>query len=330
MAALFSSASSYSNNVRMGGHMHTLFAFSAPLSSAVDFLFAKLEEFLRGFTGVFVHRLLLFILSRAYSRPGAGPSPGDPREVLSPEARAAREQRERSLQDALEHAREQWRTARAQELRGMPLPNQPPSTRDTETQARRAQRELQRAQREQKREQRRAELAARQARAAQAVRPHSVTAVTEGERKENDELLRRSPSESQMAARRASPSSGFMASVFGGSPAAAAAAAASAPTTSQRTHSRSSASSSPFPEEHPRAPPASLSREGSSSSAAGASASAAAAAPAGPAAAAAAVQWDDPSMDATERRFLDADAMLLSGITSNKRPRTSGAVHRLR
>jgi len=283
-----SSLSSSASSVQMGGHMHTLFAFSAPLSSSVDFLFAKLEEFLRGFTGVFVHRLLLFILSRAYSRPGAGPAPGDPREVLSAEALAAREQREHSLRDALQTARDQWRASRASEANASVLPNQPAFTREMERRLRREKREEERAQRR-----------AAMREAAGVEQSPSAGAAAEGERKENRE-----------SRRRASPSTGFMASVFGDAAPAAAAfsgGAAAASSSHRPRRSRASASSSPDP----------------SSQAAAAAANDDVPAAAAATGAAASSQWRDPAMASTERRFLDSEAALLSGMTSSKRPRTA-------
>jgi hypothetical protein len=263
-----------------GGHMHSLFAFSAPLSSSVEYLFAKLQEFLRGFTGVFVHRLLLFILSRAYNHPEAGPRPGDPREVVTPAIAAARQRRESDLQQALQTARDRWQLSRDQAVGRIqesirsnrrspvarsdssPIPvNEDPIA--TDTHSRSVSRRLAR-----QRAQRASQLS---------------TAATdpngEGEQKE---------SVPASARRTAHLTSGFVGSVF--------AAPSSVGDSSAIPRSYSSSSSSSHSAE--------IVESGTTTNVSG-------------------ERGRRSAIGPTEQQYLDADAMLLTGMHSVKRPRIS-------
>ena len=325
-----------------GGHLHSLFALSAPLTSSVDFLFHKLEEFLKGLTGVFVHRTLLWILGRAYASPGAGPAVGDPRRAPSAEEVRARQLIESSMAEALQQARDQWRVARGGTFGDAPSssPSMPLSvaaaassspassssaaaaavalsdTGDAVVPSAAASAPDSRPHRSSSstiREKRAARLGGGQ-RAPRSGSGSGAAAVAE--RKERERPTTPAAAAATSARTRDRPAAnGFMASVFGTS--SAPAAARSTAVSAAAAHSSSSSSAAAA---RPLRPPPSVASSVASSP--DRSHSSGSAAP--PPTALSPVHFTGPDADglaSAERRYTEEDNAFISGMRSSKRPR---------
>lgn len=313
-----------------GGHLHSLFALSAPLGSSVDFLFHKLEEFLRGLTGVFVHRLLLFVLARAYTRPGAGPSAGDPRAPPNADAERVRAAIEGNMLAALQSARDRWRAASGLHVSAGSA--SPPRSRSASTAAVATESSPSAATAASAAAGASSSRAARKSQKRRARAAAATTAANEesGERKEGEAA---GASSAGRAAGRSRPvASGFMAAVFGAAPSGSSMATnahsgspAAISLSPSLDHPSSlaapSAAAAAVSAAHARVAAAAHGDEGfaSSSPSDGSGAAAAAAAaigvPVPPPA------WSDPALAAAERRFTEEDDLFISGVRSSKRPR---------